>query len=226
MKKALIVSLAINFIIAIFFIGKRYYYSYGAGSSMSSGSYYDQWNLMRSSVYDILPIDSTDIVFIGNSHTECFPVAEIFGSDVKNRGIGGNQTEHILHRLPEIVAKRPRKIFIEAGVNDIVIGYNAEKAIDNYKQIVATIKRASPITTIYIQSIFPVCLSYDKHNREIVSLNKRLHEFCKYNCVEYIDIYPHMVTGGKLDSALTYDGLHLNGKGYAIWYRAIKDYVQ
>jgi lysophospholipase L1-like esterase len=58
-----------------------------------------------------------------------------------------------------------------------------------------------------------------------VGLNERLIEFCAYNGVEYIDIYPHMVADGKLDSTLTYDGIHLNGKGYGIWRKAIEKYV-
>lgn len=228
MKKALFFSIAINCIvcvIVIYFIGKRYYYSRGAGAG-TEVAYYDQWNSMRRSLYSIMSIDSTDVVFIGNSHTECFPVTEFFGNHVKNRGIGGNQTEHILQRLGDIVNKHPKKIFIEAGVNDITVAGNADKAFANYKQIIATIKQASPTTSIYVQSVFPVCHRYEKDNKSIVALNSRLAELCSYNGVEYVDIYPRMVTAGKLDSSLTYDGLHLNGKGYKVWKEVIEKYVR
>lgn len=224
MKKAFYSLLTINIIIAAFFAVKKIKSAYG-NTGNPPVSYYDQWNTMRRSVYSIMPIDSSDIVFIGDSHTECFPVTEIFGEHVKNRGIGGNQTEHILNRLSEIISYRPRKIFIEVGVNDMVIGNNRQIAIDNYKKIIATIKTVTPATILYVQSIFPVTQTYSIHNQDIVTLNKQLAQYCKEQGVQFIDIYPRMVSDGRLDSTMTIDGLHLNGKGYKVWEEAIKGYV-
>lgn len=224
MKKAFYSLLTINIIIVTFFAEKKIKSAYG--NTTPPVSYYDQWNAMRHSVYSLMPVDSNDIVFIGDSHTECFLVTEIFGPKVKNRGIGGNQTDHIMERLNEITSRHPRKIFLQAGVNDIVIGSNPQKAINNYKKIIAAIKRVTPATVIYVQSVFPVTLNYATHNQDIVELNKQIAEYCNEQGIEFIDIYSAMVNDGKLDSAMTIDGLHLNGKGYAVWIEQIKNFVQ
>lgn len=227
MKKALIISLSINCLLVLFFIGKRYYYSYGAGAGRNTkSSFYDQWDNMRNSVYAEIKIDTADIVFIGNSLTEGFPVTEIYGQRVINRGIGGNQTSHIIKRLPPIAAKRPSKLFIEAGVNDLNAGINVDSIFKNYRQIIDIIRDTAPTTCIYVQSVFPTSKDYTNINSGIVQLNKLLSAYCNEIGVKYIDIYNKMVNAGQLNNTLTEDGIHLNGKGYAIWKEAIEKYVQ
>jgi lysophospholipase L1-like esterase len=228
MKKFLILSVTLNAVIILFFAGKRYYYSYGpgAGHDTASGtSFYDQWNSMRSSVYATLPIDSCDIVFVGNSLTEAFPVTEIFGKYVKNRGISGNSTIHLLNRIKPIAQKHPKKIFIEIGVNDFNFGYSVESAFHNYEKIIHSIKTYSPRTQIFVQSLMPTCMSYKSIIHSIDSLNVELRQYCRSQQITYIDLYTPMLKSSGLDSAYTADGIHLNNKGYAVWRRQIEKFV-
>lgn len=223
MKKALIISVAINLIIVGFIGAKRYYYAHS--QSTSSPEIFDHWGIMRNSLYDLHPVDSTDIVFVGNSLTEAFPVTELFGPHCKNRGIGGNKTSHILQRIDNIAKYKPRKLFIEAGINDFVFGGNVDTTFNNYVQIINIVTSQSPRTRIYIQSTIPTCGPYEKFNTSVKKLNARLIDYCKKGGIRYVDVYSEMVSGDKMDSTLTEDGLHLNGKGYSIWKKAIEAYI-
>lgn len=223
MKKAFYILVSVNIIIVAIFAFKKYN---NGQTGKNQTSYYDQWNEIRKSIYATLPVDSNDIVFIGDSQIECFPVTEIFGDKVKNRGIGGNKTEQLLHRLKEVVISHPKRILIEIGVNDIILNNDTTSAFNNYKKIITTIKDGSPLTSIFIHSIMPVCGDYTKYNVMITGLNANIKEYCKSNNVTYIDLYSKMVTESKLDSTLTLDGLHLNGKGYTIWRQCIHEYLK
>lgn len=224
MKKALIFSLVLNFLAVGFYLGKRYYFSHGAGAR-NGPNFYDQWNSMRTSLYSDLNIDSADIVFVGNSLTEGFPVTEIYGQRVKNRGVGGNCTSHLLKRIRSIAVRQPKKIFIEIGVNDFSTGGTVVSAFDNYRGIINAIKEVSPGTQIYVQSVFPTCFGFSGIIGNIKSLNDKLRRYCNEQGIVYVDIYNAMIKNNFLDTTLTSDGIHLNGMGYAIWERNIRQYL-
>lgn len=226
MKKALIISVSFNVIIILFIAGKRYYYSHPPAPSVSQVNTYDIWNETRNSLLSNLPIDSNDIVFVGNSLTEGFPVAEIFGSHVKNRGIGGNRTYHIIQRMNKILNSHTKKIFIEAGINDLRDGVSVDSVFKNYRQIIDFIRDTSPKTFIYVQSVFPTSGEYAKFNIAVAELNKLLTDYCAEIGVKYVDIYSMLLQNGQLNDRFTDDGLHLNGKGYRIWEKAVETYVK
>lgn len=222
MNKALIISIAFNVIFVLIFAGKRYYYSYGAGVGKDN---YASWIQMRNSVYNSLPSDTSDIVFVGNSLVEVFPVTEIFGPHVKNRGIGSNLTAHILDRIGPISQRHPKKIFIEMGVNDLQAGRSVDSMLLNYSKVIQAIKHLSPTTEIIIQSLTPTSQEYALLNDQIVLSNERLKEICSKVDIIYIDLYKPMEANGQLDNTLTSDGLHLNAKGYEIWEKKIEKYL-
>ena len=225
MKKALIISLTINAFVFLFFIGKRFYWTYGPPSKAGKENI-EVYILGKASVQDDLPIDSTDIVFVGNSITEGFPVAEFFPNvKVKNRGVGSSKTCHILNRIGRIARAKPKKIFIEAGINDIADGISIDSIFNNYKRIVEAVRYNSPKTIVYAQSVFPVTRGYTKHNESIINLNTMLSLYCRLNNVTYIDVYPVLKSGNTLNENYTYDGIHLNGKGYITLYQHLAQYV-
>jgi lysophospholipase L1-like esterase len=226
MKKAFIISAIINISFIAFIAAKRYYYSHNSGPEQPlQRSSYDIWDEMRCSIFSGMPVDSSDIVFVGNSLTEGFPVTELFGRHIKNRGIGGNRTIHVLNRIGNIVKAHPKKIFIEIGVNDFQSGISVDSVFKSYKAILSYIQIHSPFTRIYIQSLTPTCMEYVALLPSINSLNGQLKKYCVEHTMDFIDIYTPMLREDKMDSSLTSDGLHLNGKGYNIWHKSIVKYV-
>jgi lysophospholipase L1-like esterase len=226
MKRLLLISLSFNVLIILFIAGKRYYYSHPPAYVAAQINSYDTLNDMRNSLLSSLPIDSTDIVFVGTSITEGFPVTEIFGQHVKNRGIAGNRTYHLLDRITPIAMMHPKKIFIEAGVNDLRDGVSADSVFKNYIKIIDIIRATSPKTLICVQSVFPTTWGYEEINDHIVQLNNILIDYCTAFGLKYIDVHAALMQDGKLDSQFTGDGLHLNGKGYKLWQSAVEKYVK
>lgn len=225
MKKALIISVSLNVMIITVLVCKRYYYSHQS-KQITRNVFFDQWDTMRTDLLRSLPIDSNDVVFVGNSLSEGFPVTEIYGAHFKSRGIGGNNTNHILNRITGIADNHPRKIFLEAGLNDLIASYPVDSIFNNYKRIIQIINNRSPKTGVYVQSTTPARGSYSYLNDSIRRLNDKLSRYCIENSIQFVDLYTQMATNNCLNNNLTSDGIHLNGKGYEIWRKVIGQFLK
>lgn len=196
-------------------------------------------------MYSKLPIDTSDIVFIGSSITRWFPITELSkNGNIRNRGIAGDSITGVLSRIQLIAASQPKKLFIEIGINDLRRIYrphlvslkspddNIEinKLISAYTELIDTIKILSNNkTAIYIQSIFPenkmAGSSATKINEIIPIVNSRLKILAKETGSSYIDNYGAFLNKGALNTGYTDDGLHLNTYGWLLWYEHIKKYI-
>ncbi|HLZ87678.1 MAG TPA: GDSL-type esterase/lipase family protein, partial [Puia sp.] len=95
-------------------------------------------------------------IFLGNSITEFGDWKRLLHDpSVLNRGIAGDNTFGILDRLPEVIARQPAKLFIEAGVNDIGQGVPVGMIVGNISSIVGYVRVKSPGTKIYVVSVLP-----------------------------------------------------------------------
>jgi lysophospholipase L1-like esterase len=184
----------------------------------------DLWNMNRITVFDWLGVDSSDIVFIGDSNTEGFPLNEIYpGRKIKNRGVSSNTTIHILGRLKSIIDKHPRKIFLQAGINDIYSDEPYDSLLSRYQKIVGMIRSAG--ITPYCQSLLPLAYRYTYMKKDADRFNDWLKQYCEKNNITYIDICSPLEKDGELDPACTIDGLHVNAEGYKRWAAAIDKYL-
>lgn len=187
---------------------------------------YAHWKETKS-LYDILPNDSNEIVFVGNSITYGCEWAELFSNPkIKNRGIGGDNTEGLLVRLSEITASNPDKIFINIGTNDLALDMRISEIVKNYSEIIDKIKQSTPKTKIYIESVLPTNNRPDRNNDSIRTLNKYLEKLSKEKSAEYINLFDSFIDkSGNLDMRVSIDGLHLTGQGYLIWKKIIENDV-
>ena len=81
------------------------------------------------------PMVTGKIVFLGNSITEMGDWKKLTGdSTVINRGIGGDITFGILQRLDEVLNRKPSKIFLLIGINDIGKDIPPAVIADNIKK--------------------------------------------------------------------------------------------
>ena len=180
--------------------------------------------------FESLPNTENEIIFLGNSLTDGNEWAEMFENpNVKNRGIGGDDTDGILDRISEVTDSQPAKVFIMIGTNDLAYGKSVDYVITNYKKIIDSIQIQSPNTKIYIQSELPVddAIHYTRKNSDLKEINKQLQIICNEKALVYIDLFSLLEDeNGKLNPKYTYDGLHVNGEGYLIWKQAILKYVE
>ncbi len=207
-------------------------------SSAVAQSKTSEYHVQKTSLYDVLPVSSKDIVFLGNSITDGGEWAELFNNrHVKNRGISGDRSGWLLERLDAIIAGHPKKVFLMIGTNDLAAGIPPREVYDNVMKLVERFQKESPWTKLYIQSVLPVngrsfskFKAHYKMKDQIVELNTLLRGFCGGNVedrVAYLDVYAELVdSNGDLNAAYTNDGLHLLGEGYVIWRDAIKNYVK
>ena len=202
-----------------------------AGAAFAQGEYHFQ----RRSLFDVLPLHSSDIVFVGNSITDGCEWAELFQNrHVKNRGISGDRSDWLLGRLDSILTAHPKKLFLMIGTNDLAAGRTPDEIVRDVERLIDRFQRESKWTKIYVQSILPVngegftkYRSHYEHAHLIVPTNKRLEALCHQKGVTYLDVWGALADDeGRLDRRYTNDGLHLMGAGYLVWRDAIRIHVK
>lgn len=192
--------------------------------------YWDQ----KTSLFDVLPVNSDDIVFLGNSITDGGEFAELFDMpNIKNRGIRSDVITGVEKRLTQVTAGHPAKIFLLIGINDVSHGLTVDQLATRYERLVRKIREQTPDTRLYIQSVMPINNDFNRYKnlkgreKVIPALNSRLQTIAARNGAEYVDLTKTLEsTPNKLNPNYTNDGLHLNGPGYRAWARAIRNLVK
>ena len=188
----------------------------------------------RVSLFDKLPINENDIVFLGNSITDGGEFAELFDKEsVKNRGINSDVISGVRERLDQVTSGKPSKIFLLIGINDVSHNLTPCQIADEYELLVKEIRTKSPSTRLYIQSLMPINNDFGRYKNlrgkenVILKVNELLQEIAKNNDATFIDLWPSLSDeNGKLKRNYTNDGLHLLGKGYKAWAAHIKNFVE
>lgn len=167
------------------------------------------------------------IVFLGDSITATAEWSELLNNpNVVNRGIGGDSTKKILARVEAIARQKPSKVFIMAGINDLVTS-TIPDTFERYLKIVQIIRKESPETKIYVQSALPVNNSLrntKRNNSDVVALNVLLMGIEKTEKnVEWLDVRPALADPeGNLSKEYSFDGVHLNGPAYEKWKQLVQ----
>ncbi|HEX4486454.1 MAG TPA: SGNH/GDSL hydrolase family protein [Terriglobales bacterium] len=166
------------------------------------------------------------VVFMGDSITDGWPIAEYFpDKPYVNRGISGQTTPQMLIRFrPDVVNLKPKVVVILAGTNDIAGNtgpMTVEQIEDNYSSM-AELAKANNIRVVF-SSVLPVNNYTEKAQpffltrspEKILALNKWLKAYCETNGHVYLDYFtPMKDEKGLLKKDLAEDGLHPNKTGY------------
>lgn len=162
------------------------------------------------------------IVFCGDSITKGWEIYNLFDQPRKVfiNGVESCTSADILKRIEPIARKKPHKLFLMIGINEI----SAQKRIiDNYDKIIKKIQELSPYTLIYVQSILPTRTD-TIDNADVIATNDRLRELVarQNHFVRYLDLYASFLADdGKLGPNFTEDGIHLTKNGYSLWKKLI-----
>ena len=175
--------------------------------------------VVQLGMYDLLTSTQADVVMLGNSLTYNANWNEILNrSNIANRGISSDITSGYLHRLHYVYRLRPKICFIEGGINDLFSNDSVKNIVRNYAGIIDSLQ-AHDIVPV-IQSTLFVSARYPRareKNRQVQTLNTWLAAFALKNEIEFLDINALVSTKGFLRADLTYDGIHLSARGYALW---------
>lgn len=198
-----------------------------AGQDNKFGTYYNQ----RLTLFEKLPDTKGEIIFLGNSITDGSEWCELLGnSKVKNRGISGDTTEGVLFRLNEVTRSKPAKVFLLIGINDLSRGVSKDSVFSNICKIADRIRKDSPKTKVYIQSILPVNDSFGlfknhtNKTEDILWVNAQMKAWCVKENVGFVDLYSRfkLSDSEKMNPKYSNDGLHLLGDGYLLWAEIIR----
>jgi len=188
-------------------------------------------NKERVAIFEKEPVVTGKIIFLGNSITEMGNWAALTGDkSVINRGIGGDITYGVLKRLNDVIKRKPSKLFILIGINDIGKDIPDEAIANNYVTIIKRVQAGSPDTKIFMQSILPVnpgVPNFPQHYAKqdhVVHTNQLLREVARLTRIQFINIFPLFLDDQQyLDKKYTFDGLHLNPNGYEVWVNYLKE---
>ncbi|MDE5882286.1 MAG: sialate O-acetylesterase [Muribaculaceae bacterium] len=202
-------------------------------SPVEAGARSEYWH-QRVTLFDLLPVEPGDIVFLGNSITDGGEFTELFDNpSIKNRGISSDVISGVKERLHQVTNNHPSKIFLLIGINDVSHNLTVSQLSAAYEDLVKTIRSDSPESHLYIQSLMPINNDFGRYKNlkgkenVIKALNEQLKEIAKRNGATYVDLWPALADKktGKLRREFTNDGLHLLGKGYDAWAKAIRHLV-
>jgi lysophospholipase L1-like esterase len=177
------------------------------------------------SVYRILvgieTVDGTyDIAVLGDSNARRGGWHLLFPNlRMGNFGVGGETVSEIARRVDQIVASKARKVFVLAGVNDLIGGRDAGEAAKDLVRIVDPLQAHGLI--VYVNSL--VCGIAEKAHAasmpfvdcaRIRAFNLAAREVSMDRGANFIDLTDGLMSGDELRTEFTVDGLHLNEAGY------------
>ena len=181
--------------------------------------------------YDTLLNTSKEtIVFTGSSTVRMWHnVQELFPQhQIVNSGFGGSKASDLLRYCDELILQyNPKKVFIYEGDNDIFAGKKPKEIIKDMLAIISKVRTQNSATKIVLISAKPSIARWNlKSNYK--KLNRRFKKLSRKDAdLLYVDVWKPMLEKGKLKQGIFIeDGLHMNAKGYAIWYGTIKPYLE
>jgi len=195
-----------------------------AAQPSRSMSYYE----VRRGLFALSKLQTAPIVMLGDSLIEAGPWTDLTGClAIANRGIGGDTTKRVRERLDEILALKPRAVFLMVGVNDISLDVPRESTLDNLRDVLGRLASANGHT--FVSYVLPVTARYanKRINVEVPQLNAAIAKLiADQPNITAIDVRPQLRgADGALRTEFAYDGLHLTPNGYAVLRDAIAPHV-
>ena len=178
-----------------------------------------------------------DIIFIGDSIVEYYPLQELFGTakTIVNRGIRGYQTKLLLENLDaHLYGGAVDQIVLLIGTNDIGKDVSMNEALENLEGVIQSIARNYPLSQIKLLSILPVNEGEKYKQTVYIRTNEKIREWNQayealtsaYMQVDFVPVYDSLIdTEGQLKKDYTTDGLHLSVAGYQALSEALKEYL-
>ena len=178
-----------------------------------------------------------DIIFIGDSIVEYYPLQELFGTakTIVNRGIRAYRTGLLLDNLDaHLYGDAVDQIVLLIGTNDIGKDIPMNEALDNLEGVIQSLNRDYPLSQIKLVSILPVNEGEEYKQTVYIRTNEKIRKWNQayealasaYMQVDFLPIYDSLTDSeGQLQSAYTTDGLHLSVAGYQALSDILKTYL-
>lgn len=173
----------------------------------------------RTSQFRLLENGPTTVL-IGDSITGNGNWGEWLGPTVGNRAVNGDTSLGVLKRLDVSVPSSADTVFLMIGLNDLK---NFHVRPDRVAGYTARIVQGLKGRRVYLQSV--VYTDRPELNQNIRTLNALNRRLCDTGACTYIDLNPLLAPDGSLTEAMSFDGRHLNGRGYQVWSDRIRPLI-
>ena len=196
------------------------------------------------------PYDSKRVVFMGDSITDFWKLAEYFpGKPYVNRGISGQTTPQMLVRMyPDVVVHKPAAMVVLAGINDVSqnTGPATAEMVEQNIMAMTDIAQHNGIKVI-LCSILPISdyaffkmqasgkvnpymkvpVTATHPPKDIIELNAWMKDYASKVDAVYVDYFNAMVDKeGFLKENLSVDGIHPNAEGYQIMTEVVETAIE
>lgn len=180
----------------------------------------------KNGMYVEMPLYADNIVFVGDDYIDRGLWNEFYAdTTMKNRGITYDATEHVLYRITGIAADKPAKIFVSAGLNDLLHGTPEADITSNIEKIFATAAKISPMTKLYWLNIVLSPVLDEQQKAAGAKVNEAVAALSAKGGFEVIDVNAALKAGIEAGTFSWDGGKFLNGAGYTALTKAIEEQV-
>lgn len=180
----------------------------------------------RSDAAGTVVADAT--LFLGSSSIRLWDVATSFpGLHAVNRGFGGATTPDVLHYYNRLRPRAaPRSVIVYVGENDLSAGTLPEQVSRDILTLVRRLRADYPAARIAVLSLKPSPIRWTNYPK-MQSVNRIVAAAAHDIGFDFVEVGEILLaTDGLPDASLFRpDGLHMNGRGYALWNRLIANWL-
>jgi N-acetylglucosamine-6-sulfatase len=134
--------------------------------------------------------------------------------ETHNLGRPGDTTDDLLARLDDVVHLEPTDIALLIGTNDLGTRQTVEHLVRNVQFLLVSLRRDLPGVRMLVQSILPRSADFAA---DIQDANRHLRQFAPSVRAQYLDLWPALADGDRIDARYSDDELHLTAAGYEEW---------
>lgn len=199
---------------------------------------YDPENARRQDYENKFKGKTADVVFAGDSYMDMWQAS--FGlanyeNDTKdidsiNTGIGGTVgSEWAILSEKLIKPFSPNKVFLHLGFNDTHMGFTVDETITSFRKISKNLADINPNIKIHFLGVEP-SPAFTGYFEAETKLNEAIKKMCdESDNLIFVDTQNLFIEDGKpignLSSYFSSDWVHMNSKGYELWWNKLKGYL-
>ena len=197
--------------------------------SQDPGRFVNEVDIIQKKYDTLWDSSKESIVFTGSSSIRTWHnLDELFPNhQIINTGFGASQATDLLAYSNELILTfNPSMVFIYEGDNDIAANKKPKEILATILEIITRIKEKNSNAQIILIAAKPSLVRWPL-KRIYKRLNRKFKRLCKKdNLLQFADIWKPMLHGRKLrHDIFEEDGLHMNQKGYEIWYDVIRPFI-
>jgi lysophospholipase L1-like esterase len=134
---------------------------------------------------------------------------------VLNRGIGGEDVDDMMARLPAIIAEKPDLVIWQTGSNDSLRSVKLDHFIAETRDGIARMQEAG-IDVMLMEPQLSQRLAHTDGSEQFLAAVRAISEQMRVTDIRRYDLMEHWLTSGALTytQMMSNDGLHMTDGGY------------